>query len=187
MCSVCRSYNPVITSSFTTYHRSNDDWIIITTNRTHVTPVIDRERVGDDWIITTTNRTHVTPVIGLCSVCRSYNPVITSSFTTYHWYVPFVVVIIQSSLPLLRPISGVTCVPFVLVIIQSWSWKRKWWLDYSYDKRNTCYSSDRSWIPSLSDQPTDNRTNVTSSCYTVVKAKTGWLGHEFTQMLHKNF
>ena len=32
------------------------------------------------------------------------------------------------------------------------------------------------WISSLSDQPQDNRTNVTSSCYTGVKAKTGWLG-----------
>jgi hypothetical protein len=43
---------------------SCDDWIITTTNGTHVTPVIDRERGSDDWIITTTNRTHVTAVIG---------------------------------------------------------------------------------------------------------------------------
>jgi hypothetical protein len=73
--------------------------------------VIGRERGSDDWIITKTNGTHVT-----CSFRFSYNPVITSSFTTYHRYVPFVVVIIQSSLPLSRPITGVTCVPFVLAI-----------------------------------------------------------------------
>jgi hypothetical protein len=119
LCSVCCSYNPIITSSFTTYHRyvpfvvviiqssrGSDDWIITTTNGTHVTPVIDRERGSDDWIITTTNGTHVIPVIGrergsddwiilrqtehmllrslVCSACRSYNPIITSSFTTYH-------------------------------------------------------------------------------------------------------
>jgi phosphosulfolactate phosphohydrolase-like enzyme len=62
--------------------RRSDDWIITTTNGTHVTPVIDRERGSDDWIITTTNGTHVT-------------------------------------LPLSRSITGVTCVPFVVVIIQS--------------------------------------------------------------------
>jgi hypothetical protein len=60
-------------------------------------PVISRERGSDDGIITTTNETHVTPV-----TC-----------------VPFVLVIIQSSLPLSRSITGVTCVPFVVVIIQS--------------------------------------------------------------------
>ena len=41
--------------------RGSDDWIMNTTNGTHVTPVIDRERGSDDWIITTTNGTHVTP------------------------------------------------------------------------------------------------------------------------------
>jgi hypothetical protein len=35
--------------------RGSDDWIITTTNGTHVTPVIDRERGSDDLIITTTN------------------------------------------------------------------------------------------------------------------------------------
>jgi hypothetical protein len=59
-------------------------------------PVIGRERGSDDWIITTTNGTHVTPVIDRESV-------------------PFVVVIIQSSLPLSRLITGVTYVPFVVV------------------------------------------------------------------------
>jgi hypothetical protein len=67
--------------------------------------VIGRERGSDDWIITTTNGTHVTPVIG-----REITGVTC---------VPFVVVIIQSSLPLSRPIIAVTCVPFVVVIIQS--------------------------------------------------------------------
>jgi hypothetical protein len=75
--------------------RGSDDCIITTTNGTYVTPVISRERGSDDWIITTTNGTHVRVT-----------------------YVPFVVVIIQSSLPLSRSITGVTCVPFVVVIIQ---------------------------------------------------------------------
>jgi hypothetical protein len=38
--------------------RGSDEWIITTTNGTHVTPVIDRERGSDDWIITTTNGTY---------------------------------------------------------------------------------------------------------------------------------
>ena len=38
--------------------RGSDDWIITTTNRAHVTPVIDREKGSDDWIITTTNGTY---------------------------------------------------------------------------------------------------------------------------------
>jgi hypothetical protein len=38
--------------------RRSDDWIITTTNGTHVTAVIDRERGSDDWIITMTNRTY---------------------------------------------------------------------------------------------------------------------------------
>ena len=38
--------------------RGSDDWIITTTNRTHVTAVIDREKGSDDWIITTTNGTY---------------------------------------------------------------------------------------------------------------------------------
>jgi hypothetical protein len=38
--------------------RGSDEWIITTTNGTHVTPVISRERGSDDWIITTTNGTH---------------------------------------------------------------------------------------------------------------------------------
>jgi hypothetical protein len=91
--------------------RGSDDWIITTTNGTHITPVIDRERGRDDWIITTTNGTHVTAfhdLSPLCSFRCSYNPVITSSFTTYHRYVPFVVVIIQSSLPLSRSTTNGT-------------------------------------------------------------------------------
>jgi hypothetical protein len=127
MCSICRSYNPVITYSFTIYHWSNmcsvcrnynpvivtpvisrergsDDWIITTTNGTHVTPVIGRERGSDDWIITTTNGTHHRS--NMCFVCRSYNPIITSSFTIYLWYVLFVVVIIQSSLPVISRERG---------------------------------------------------------------------------------
>jgi hypothetical protein len=146
MCSVCCSYNPVIPSSFTTYHeyvpfvvviiqsdynynerniavigreRGSDDWIITTTNGTHVTVVIGRERGRDDWLMTTTNGTHVTLVID-----RERGSDITGVTC-----VPFVVVIIQSSLPLSRPITGVTCVPL---------------LDYNYDKRNICYSGDRS-------------------------------------------
>ena len=39
--------------------RGSDDWIITTTNRTHVTAVIGRERGRDDWIITTTNGTYL--------------------------------------------------------------------------------------------------------------------------------
>ena len=35
--------------------RGSDDWIITTTNGTHVTLVIGRERGSDDWIITTIN------------------------------------------------------------------------------------------------------------------------------------
>jgi hypothetical protein len=77
--------------------------------------VIGRERGSDDWIITMTNGTHVTAVTGR----ERGNPFITSSFATYHRCVPFVVVIIHSSLPLSRPITGVTCVAFVIVIIQS--------------------------------------------------------------------
>jgi hypothetical protein len=38
--------------------RGSDDWIITTTNGTHVTPVIDGERGSDDWIITATNGTY---------------------------------------------------------------------------------------------------------------------------------
>jgi hypothetical protein len=61
------------------------------TKGTHVTPVIGRERGSDDWIITTTNGTHVTPVIS----CERGSDEFTSSFTIYHRYVPFVVVIFQ--------------------------------------------------------------------------------------------
>jgi hypothetical protein len=100
----------------TCVERGSDDWIITTTNGTHVTPVIDRERGSDDWIITTTNGTHVTSVIDR----ERGSDEVTC--------VPFVVVIIQSSLPLSRSITGVTCVPFVVVMIQSSL--------YNYDKRN---------------------------------------------------
>jgi hypothetical protein len=56
--------------------------------------VIDRERGSDDWTITTSNRTHVTAVIGRE---RGSDDVTC---------VPFVVVMIQSSLPLSRSITG---------------------------------------------------------------------------------
>jgi hypothetical protein len=88
--------------------RGSDDWIIATTNGTHVTPVIDRERGSADWIITTTNGTHVTPVIDRE---RGSDALPLSRPVTGVAYVPFVVVIIQSPLPLSRPITGVTCVP----------------------------------------------------------------------------